>query len=168
MASLTPNRLPGLNGLENKLSSKEEFSYTSPLRTVHVLINYGEVLSMLEQFAGEDQKCLNKELAEILSLMIQSYFSRYCVVLQEPTDQRMYRLLEENSFADFDNSEIALQLTLAIIKITQTFLPGFNSHDQRDCSAIVDIKVRDRAVVEVEVDKTSFDRFATQRSASYE
>ncbi len=129
-----------------------------------IIISYAEALSMLEQFAGEDKKTLDKELSTILSLMIQSYFSRHEVTMAESVDQRMYRLLEENQFADFDNSEVAWHITMSIIKTTQMFLPGFSAHDQYDCQGILDIQMKDRSTAIIEIHPMVFDRFTQPKT----
>ena len=127
--------------------------------STQVIISYSEALSLLEIHAGHEKKALDKEISEILKLMIFSYFSQYSSVLTDTHDNKLYRLLESNNFNDFDNSDIAMQVTLSIIKTTQTFLPGFNSHNQADCVGILDMKMRDRNSIQIEIDPDAFMRF---------
>lgn len=132
-------------------------NYHPPVR---VLIDYKDVLTSLEYNVTDDTIGMQFELKELLSVMIFQYFSRYSTVLQERQTSCVYWLLEgSNEMQSWENSDIAMDITLQIVKITQLHLPHFNAHDSQDCAGILNVTMHSPHVAILTIDPVAFDRF---------
>lgn len=114
---------------------------------------------MLEMHAGLMHVGLRSELRELLNVMVYQYFSRYSAVILEQNEARALHLLEGNGFEDWENSDIAMGVSMLIIQITKTYLPSFSAHRTEDCEGILNITMRDDHVAHLEIQASAFDRF---------
>ena len=130
---------------------------------IHVLIDYSEVHQLLEANAhliGED---LRGELKELTGNMVYDYFSRYSAVTERPLGSGHPPTIRAQT-ADMDeweNSMAAAAAANLIVKITQEYLPNFQSHRTEDCAGILNITMRG-TVAHLEINPHAYKSFISK------
>lgn len=126
-----------------------------------MLIDYKEALRLLQLSAPPKDEAAKRELLLVLKVMVQQYFSRYNATDQIHGDSMVTQVVGSvNPHAAYwDNSDLAMDVSTLIVKITQQYLPGFSSFRLEDCAAIINFHMRDDAVVRLEVNAQALQRF---------
>jgi len=129
---------------------------------VLVLIDYREVLALMEANVAMIRPELREELKALLEVMVLQYFSRYSATVQTEHENWMTQALAANNQdLDYcDSAQLAMQVSMLIVKITQEYLPSFYSHCSRDCAGILNITMRG-TVAQLEIDPQAFQTFVT-------
>lgn len=128
---------------------------------VNIVIEYDEAMGLLEQHAQLPRRTRNDELEAILQCIVMSYFSRYNARTGADTHQRrLAHLCEDNSFDNFENSELCHEITLAVIEDTQRYLPGFVAHNETHACRVYNLEPRGRCTMVVTTDRLGLRLFS--------
>ncbi len=116
---------------------------------------------MRSHLGTRDKEILN-ELSAMLMVMLGQYFSCYSSTKTIQHEANLEQLLAytDNKLEDWENSQVAMEVTVALIQTTQQFLPGFQSYRREDCQAILDMKMRGESVVQLEIEPSAMERFS--------
>lgn len=127
---------------------------------IHVLIDYREILTLLEVNSDAVEKNLQGELKELVAVLVYDYFSRYSEIdPSSPRNQGAPTLKHDlRTMENWEHSYIAQIVATMLVRITQQFLPNFHSHRSQDCAGILNITVKG-TLAHLEIDPDAYQSF---------
>lgn len=103
---------------------------------VYVSIDYREVLSLIKSHASVPERERNKEINELLSILVLQYFDLPVGGKPREMLQRYNDLLENMSDLIKQPSVMQTDVGLMLTTISRQYLPRFRAYSTEDCQAI--------------------------------